>query len=57
MLVSLQFCLDENKGNGGEGSVILSRISFFSWQSLQLYQGGIIYAQIKGISLLPKSVF
>jgi len=39
-----------------EDNVILSRISLFSWDKLQLHQGQEIYAQIKGVSIVPKEI-
>jgi len=41
-------------GEEGEGAHILSRISSHSWHSLQLREGMMIHAQIKGVSLLPR---
>jgi len=48
MLVSLQLEAE------GESTVILSRLSRFSWDRLHLCEGMPLYAQIKGIALLPK---
>jgi len=48
MLVALRL------GENDESSLILSRLSHFSWATLQLHEGMRLYAQIKGIALLPK---
>jgi len=42
-------------GEDNASSIMLSRLSCFSWQQLQLHEGMQIYAQIKGIALHPKS--
>jgi len=55
MLVTLALG-DFGESLEGEGTVILARISLFSWRALQLHQGRRVYAQIKGVSLIPKSV-
>jgi len=52
MLVSLELVADDKTH---ESSVILSRISAYSWGALPLQEGLNLYAQIKGIALLPKS--
>jgi len=40
-------------GVEGAGAHILSRISTHSWHALHLHEGMQLYAQIKGVSLLP----
>jgi len=58
MLVALRLIPQEVDIKGRdewlEDLVILSRLSRFSWQRLQLSQGQQLYAQIKGVSILPK---